>query len=258
MDDVARQPFEPELILIPGGKFLMGSDPPPLVPLPPATQVGPLEFDRSNEFVGGKSRLGTFAFLLNRARKQTPGPLPISVIHHGVSFADQRLSELEQQTTRSEEEEQEYRHLFRVKDFLTDCARPWLERAIELAVNDDRLRPASSLHLDDRLSQFLIGLRNAVFTVGTPVFWGDSTSPSWISEWICLPHQWYVWARQDDSLRMTIKVSEEEAWSTHSKYRYDLGGIYKVISERHAFDLCALGFGWWCAPEASGLCCAGA
>jgi hypothetical protein len=136
-------------------------------------------------------------------------------------------------------EEEEYRHLFHVSDFLNDKAVPLLARAIDLAVNEDRFREDTFLSLDDRLAQFLTGVRNQIFGLGTPVFPGDSFDRPWMFELNSRPLMHFLWWREDPALLTKLWLSQEEKDMLQRDFMTNRGGI-RVFSEGAALDIYAL------------------
>jgi len=200
-----------------------------------------IEFDRASEFIGGVPRVETLAFLLNREHGTSEEKTSFTIRHEALPLARKRLSQLSNHPSKTEDEEKEFRHLILVKDFLSKQALPQLERAIDIAVNDDRVRnwKKTQLNHDKNLTQFILGLRDVVFGIGTPVYWGELTNPAWIEKQGTFPYEWNVWWRGDMSLRTTVRVPEEEDIWIHSKYRCNLENR-QVFSKETAFDVYAL------------------
>ena len=209
----------------------------------PGNASGPVEvklvLEPSQDFLGGTARVLTAAALMNRARKRTTEHVQISLELRGLALAQARQRELDTQPARTDTEEFEYRHLFVLIDFLTDRAVVLMKHAIELAANDDRLREGNLLSLDERLAQFIVGIRDAVFGFGVPVFLGEENGYPWVDEARARPHEWNLWWRRDPSLCTCMRVSDSDAHDIDRTFRRNAEGR-RVFGDRAAFDLYAL------------------
>lgn len=81
------------------------------------------------------------------------------------------LRSLDSLTARTPEEEKEYRHLLRVRDSTGDRLRTF-EEALRLILDNEALRSNTFLSLEERLRDFLLGLRDKLFGIGTPILLG--------------------------------------------------------------------------------------
>lgn len=160
----------------------------------------------SNEFVGGLEQVRTSAMLLNRLRAQHLGTVSTTIIHRGLARAENRCAELALQSDKTAEEQQEYRHLFVVKDFL-EVSNKEISYVVDLVANDNRF--SKYLTSEASLTQFF-GIRNVKFGLGSPHFLGQPSSPYSVKDSVNLPNEWCAWWNGDIDGFFYTRLSDED------------------------------------------------
>ena len=168
-----------------------------------------IRFNRANDFAGGSERAGTIAYSLIRTKAETMGSVPFKVSSEAVDTAEQKLKSLDSLTARTPEEEKEYLHLLRVRDGTSDRLRTF-EEALRLALDNEALRNNTFLSLEECLLDFLLGLRDKLFGLGTPILPGIEHEYDWFSEIKQRRHRWWVWWKDDHSISNGIEVDDQE------------------------------------------------
>src|SRR5262249_48596172 len=195
-----------------------------------------IHFDRSNNFSGGIEGARTVAYHLVIARSKKKGPVAFEVSCEASVIAAARIENLDTLPSRSPDQESEYRHMLKVRDGNIERIQTFT-KCLKLAVNNKNLRKNTWLNDEDELTNFLLGLRDITFGLGTPILLDDNSS--WLQEVMARKHHWCVWWREDKSIYATVWVDDQELAYAQRYYRSGKDDSI-VFGERSAFELFVL------------------